>query len=151
MALTDDPPRPVHDDILIAKLKPGQRIKVEGWCRCAGLAYPIQIILCMGLCVASNRPGPHVPTSMNVPLELGQWLIRRVSSMFIWCRKGNGRDHAKFSPVATASYRLLPRIRFTQASQLFLPYILRSAQYDLLIRERGVAVGGLTPLPPGLL
>lgn len=28
--------------------------------------------------------------------------------------KGNGRDHAKFSPVATASYRLLPRIRFTE-------------------------------------
>lgn len=24
--------------------------------------------------------------------------------------KGLGRDHAKFSPVATASYRLLPRI-----------------------------------------
>lgn len=24
--------------------------------------------------------------------------------------KGQGRDHAKFSPVATASYRLLPRI-----------------------------------------
>lgn len=24
--------------------------------------------------------------------------------------KGIGRDHAKFSPVATASYRLLPRI-----------------------------------------
>lgn len=26
------------------------------------------------------------------------------------CRKGNGKDHAKFSPVATASYRLLPVI-----------------------------------------
>jgi DNA-directed RNA polymerase I and III subunit RPAC1 len=25
--------------------------------------------------------------------------------------KGIGRDHAKFSPVATASYRLLPEIR----------------------------------------
>lgn len=24
------------------------------------------------------------------------------------CRKGIGKDHAKFSPVATASYRLLP-------------------------------------------
>lgn len=24
------------------------------------------------------------------------------------CRKGVGKDHAKFSPVATASYRLLP-------------------------------------------
>ena len=26
------------------------------------------------------------------------------------CRKGIGKDHAKFSPVATASYRLLPVI-----------------------------------------
>ena len=28
--------------------------------------------------------------------------------------KGIGKDHAKFSPVATASYRLLPEIRLTQ-------------------------------------
>lgn len=25
--------------------------------------------------------------------------------------KGTGRDHAKFSPVATAAYRMLPEIR----------------------------------------
>lgn len=29
-------------------------------------------------------------------------------------RKGIGKDHTKFSPVATASYRLLPDIRFPQ-------------------------------------
>lgn len=28
------------------------------------------------------------------------------------CVKGQGRDHAKFSPVATATYRLLPEITF---------------------------------------
>lgn len=28
--------------------------------------------------------------------------------------KGVGKDHAKFSPVATASYRLLPAIRLKQ-------------------------------------
>lgn len=28
--------------------------------------------------------------------------------------KGIGRDHAKFSPVATASYRLLPEIRLVE-------------------------------------
>eukprot|EP01128_Nolandella_sp_AFSM9_P009107 TRINITY_DN5744_c0_g1_i1.p1 TRINITY_DN5744_c0_g1~~TRINITY_DN5744_c0_g1_i1.p1 ORF type:complete len:356 (-),score=76.88 TRINITY_DN5744_c0_g1_i1:55-1122(-) len=33
-----------------------------------------------------------------------------VASCF--CHKGVGRDHAKFSPVATASYRLLPDIEF---------------------------------------
>ena len=51
------PLRPVHDKIIIAKLKPGQSIKLEAW-----------------------------------------------------CRKGIGKDHQKYSPVATASYRLLPEI-----------------------------------------
>ncbi|CAG9540291.1 unnamed protein product [Cercopithifilaria johnstoni] len=51
------PPAMVHDDILVAQLRPGQEIEA----RC------------------------H-------------------------CMKGLGRDHAKFSPVATASYRLLPQI-----------------------------------------
>ncbi|RYH13284.1 hypothetical protein EON65_36025, partial [archaeon] len=53
--------RPVHDDIVLAKLAPGQRIEFEA----------------------------H-------------------------CRKGVGKDHTKFSPVATASYRLLPEITFLQ-------------------------------------
>ncbi len=52
---------PVHPDILITKLRPGQSIEFEA----------------------------H-------------------------CRKGIGKDHAKFSPVATASYRLLPAISFPE-------------------------------------
>ncbi|KAM5126018.1 DNA-directed RNA polymerases I and III subunit RPAC1-like, partial [Mantella aurantiaca] len=52
-----EPPRPVHSDILIAQLRPGQEIHVV-----------------------------------------------------VHCVKGIGKDHAKFSPVATASYRLLPEI-----------------------------------------
>jgi len=53
--------RPVHDDIVLAKLRPGQRIEFEA----------------------------H-------------------------CRRGIGKDHTKYSPVATASYRLLPVIDFMQ-------------------------------------
>jgi DNA-directed RNA polymerase I and III subunit RPAC1 len=53
----DCPPRPVHPDILLAKLRPGQEIEA--------------------LCYA------HL---------------------------GIGKDHAKFSPVATACYRLLPHV-----------------------------------------
>ncbi|KAJ4948793.1 DNA-directed RNA polymerases I and III subunit RPAC1 isoform X1 [Gymnodraco acuticeps] len=49
--------RPVHDDILIAQLRPGQELDI-----------------------------------------------------IMHCVKGIGQDHAKFSPVATASYRLLPEI-----------------------------------------
>jgi len=53
----DDPPHPVHDKILLAKLRPGQEIEIE--------------------CI---------------------------------CEKGIGKTHAKWSPVATAYYRLLPSI-----------------------------------------
>ncbi|XP_022097300.1 DNA-directed RNA polymerases I and III subunit RPAC1-like isoform X1 [Acanthaster planci] len=53
--------RPVHDDILIAKLRPGQEMDLK-----------------------------------------------------MHCVKGFGKDHAKFSPVATASYRLLPEIILTR-------------------------------------
>lgn len=54
--------KPVHDDILIAKLRPGQEIVLEAW-----------------------------------------------------CEKGIGKTHSKWSPVATASYRLLPEIRVKPA------------------------------------
>lgn len=53
----DAPVRPVHDDIVICKLKPGQSVALE--------AHAV---------------------------------------------KGIGADHAKFSPVGTASYRLLPEL-----------------------------------------
>lgn len=55
------PVRPVHEDILIAKLAPEQEIDVE-----------------------------------------------------LHARKGVGKDHAKYSPVATAAYRLLPAITMTE-------------------------------------
>ncbi|KAJ2003477.1 DNA-directed RNA polymerase core subunit rpc40 [Coemansia thaxteri] len=55
------PIKPIHDDILITKLRPGQVISCE-----------------------------------------------------LHCEKGVGKDHAKFSPVATASYRLLPEIQILE-------------------------------------
>jgi len=53
--------RPVHEDILLLKLRPGQEVELDAY-----------------------------------------------------CEKGLGRDHAKFSPVSTATYRLLPEISFQQ-------------------------------------
>ncbi|KAH9461436.1 hypothetical protein Pst134EA_017743 [Puccinia striiformis f. sp. tritici] len=53
----DEPPRPVLNDIVLVKMRPGQEIRAE-----------------------------------------------------MHCVKGIAKDHAKFSPVATASYRLLPHI-----------------------------------------
>jgi DNA-directed RNA polymerase I and III subunit RPAC1 len=52
-----EPPRPVHGDILLAKLRHGQEIECE-----------------------------------------------------LYCLKGTGNIHAKWSPVCTASYRLMPQI-----------------------------------------
>ena len=57
----EDAVAPVHPDILIAKLRPGQRI-----------------------------------------------------ALHMYMHKGIGADHAKFSPVATATYRLLPTITITR-------------------------------------
>lgn len=51
--------RPVHDDILLLKLRPGQEIE----CEC-------------------------------------------------FAQKGQGRKHAKFSPVGTVTYKMFPRITF---------------------------------------
>ena len=56
-----DPPRSLHEDILIAKLRPGQEIEME-----------------------------------------------------LICEKGIGKTHAKWSPVCTAYYRLMPDIRIVQ-------------------------------------
>lgn len=53
----DEPPRPVHDDILLCKLRPGQEIHVE------------------------------MDATKNI-----------------------GKEHAKWSPVATAGYRMLPEV-----------------------------------------
>ena len=54
-------PRPVHSDILLAKMRPGQAIELEA----------------------------H-------------------------CIKGIGREHAKWSPVATAWYKLLPELHMLE-------------------------------------
>jgi DNA-directed RNA polymerase I and III subunit RPAC1 len=59
-----DPIRTVHEDILIAKLRPGQSIELQAL-----------------------------------------------------CRKGVASDHAKFQPVATAMYRLLPQIDFVREEE----------------------------------
>ena len=56
-------PRPVHEDIVIAKLRPGQTIHLEA----------------------------H-------------------------CNRGIGKDHAKFSPVCTAAYRLMPEVTLVEGA-----------------------------------
>ncbi|QRV94127.1 DNA-directed RNA polymerase II subunit RPB3 [Ceratobasidium sp. AG-Ba] len=56
-----------------------------------------------------NPPRPQNPRILVAKLRPGQEL-----GMELHCVKGVGQDHAKFSPVATASYRLMPHIVFRQ-------------------------------------
>lgn len=66
---------------------------------------------CWSSCVACGAcPGVHVLKLCRAeclwsltPDACASWLVVQMH-----CRKGVGKDHAKFSPVATASYRLLP-------------------------------------------
>ena len=57
----NDGARPVQDDIILCKMRPGQEINME-----------------------------------------------------LFCEKGIGQTHAKWSPVSTAYYRLMPKINITQ-------------------------------------
>ncbi|WFD29497.1 DNA-directed RNA polymerase core subunit rpc40 [Malassezia sp. CBS 17886] len=55
--------------------------------------------------MADAPPHPVNPNIVIAKMAPGQAM-----EMELHCEKGVGRDHAKFSPVATASYRLLPHI-----------------------------------------
>lgn len=52
---------------------------------------------------------------VNPDILLAKMRPGQVIDMEMHCIKGIGADHAKFSPVATASYRLLPTITITKA------------------------------------
>ncbi|GAA5853846.1 hypothetical protein JCM5353_003126 [Sporobolomyces roseus] len=54
---------------------------------------------------ASNPPKPANPNILIAKMRGGQEIVAELH-----CNKGIGKDHAKWSPVATASYRLLPSI-----------------------------------------
>ena len=57
----------------------------------------------------NDPPGPVSPSILIAKLRPGQEI-----DLTMHCHLGLGSDHAKFSPVATATYRLLPSITITQ-------------------------------------
>ncbi|KIM36901.1 hypothetical protein M413DRAFT_448827 [Hebeloma cylindrosporum] len=58
---------------------------------------------------ASLSPAPTNPNIVLAKLRPGQEVKMELHAV-----KGVAKDHAKFSPVATASYRLLPHIKITK-------------------------------------
>ncbi|KAM0681851.1 DNA-directed RNA polymerases I and III subunit RPAC1 [Mitosporidium daphniae] len=82
----DSPVRPVHPDILIAKLRPGQELDLE-----------------------------------------------------LHCEKNLGKEHAKWSPVATATYRLLPVINITSPIE------------EEKGKENGLVEKFISCFPPGVI
>ncbi|VDO26558.1 unnamed protein product [Onchocerca flexuosa] len=77
-------PTMVHDDILVAQLRPGQEIEARR------VKFTISFAT-----IFDSHSVVHSKLKFRFRCH---------------CLKGLGRDHAKFSPVATASYRLLPQI-----------------------------------------
>ena len=60
-------------------------------------------------------PEPHgLIRPVNPDILLAKMRPGQVIDIEMHCIKGVGADHAKFSPVATASYRLLPTITITK-------------------------------------
>jgi DNA-directed RNA polymerase I and III subunit RPAC1 len=55
----------------------------------------------------NDPPRPTVPDILIMKLRPGQEI-----SLVVHCHKGIGSTHAKWSPVCTASYRLMPDITF---------------------------------------
>ncbi|TFK33811.1 DNA-directed RNA polymerase [Crucibulum laeve] len=81
---------------------------------------------------ADNPPAPTNPDIVLGKLRPGQEIEMELHAV-----KGVGKDHAKFSPVATASYRLLPLITITspippqhaeQFQKCFSPGVIRIDQ-----------------------
>ncbi|KAI0285482.1 DNA-directed RNA polymerase [Russula aff. rugulosa BPL654] len=60
---------------------------------------------------AKRPPAPTIPETVLVKMRPGQGVEMEMHAV-----KGLGKDHAKFSPVATASYRLLPHIVLDEAN-----------------------------------
>ena len=59
--------------------------------------------------LGTDRPGPAQDDILINKLRPGHEMELKLFAV-----KGLGRDHAKFSPVATAFYRLMPSIRLTK-------------------------------------
>lgn len=122
---------PVHDDILVAQLRPGQELDIIMHCvkgigkdfnednEDGAKSYKyVNICMCMWICEPLSR---HFENVVKIPL-LYPLTSPLYLFVFTWlngmlCMTVNhrpplcpGKDHAKFSPVATASYRLLPEI-----------------------------------------
>ncbi|KAI9806860.1 MAG: DNA-directed RNA polymerase core subunit rpc40 [Piccolia ochrophora] len=70
--------------------------------------------------IPSGRQDEHFPEpdgvvrAVNPDILLAKLRPGQEISVEMHCIKGIGADHAKFSPVATATYRLLPSIDITQ-------------------------------------
>ena len=95
--LAKTPPRPCDDDILLLKLRPGQV------CRSARIAAAAK---------RADAPKRHVSLASHA--NRGAPLLLQGVELEAHCEKGIGSTHAKWSPVATASYRLLPTVEFVE-------------------------------------
>lgn len=83
------------------------------------------------------------PRPVNLDIVLAKLAPGQSMEMELHCEKGIGKDHAKFSPVATASYRLLPHIEILKMiPEPLIPKLISCFPEGVLERggEHGVRV-----------
>lgn len=121
-ALVPEGVRPVHDDILIAKLRPGQAIELE--CHCikggllAGRGEGHDSCVCRSpkqvreACSNSSSRRPPVPCRARPCHRCTEGALCGPAPPPPFA--GVGDEHAKWSPVATTWYRLMPEVVLLQ-------------------------------------
>ena len=92
-------------------------------------------------------PPPHLNTgemSDPAPVHADILLAKLCPKQRIWlevhCTKGIGKDHTKWSPVATASYRMLPTVEITGRIEGTEAEALRDVDPEVFDVRDGVAV-----------
>lgn len=91
----------------------------------------------------SDTMGDEPPKPVNPDIVIAKLAPGQHMEMELHCEKGIGKDHAKFSPVATASYRLLPYIEILKmVPEPLIPKLISCFPEGVLERggEHGVQV-----------
>ena len=109
--------RPVLEDILLAKMRPGQTIELEAHCTKGAWLQAWEHYL-QPLCLWSSFP-------VVCCVDTFYKMLFRVRSVHHRDSAGLGADHAKWSPVATAWYRLDPEVVLLKVCQLLPAFAAR--------------------------